>query len=168
MSRVRGSSRAPCNALRRGRLGQSGLWRSAVGAGLVGCEAADYLSEQGCRVILVEVLPVIASDGDADTQAYYYMKFAANDVTIYTETQIIRLEKGAALLEKDGRQIEIPIASVVLAVGAEADDSLYEELSATGIACVKIGDCLSPRRILDAIHEGFQAGCGSTSSLSLY
>jgi len=130
-----------------------------VGGGLVGCEAADYLSEQGCRVILVEILPAIASDGDADTQAYYDMKFSVNEVTIYTEAQIIRLDKGAVLVEKDGEKIELPVASVVLAVGAESDDSLYQELAAAGIACVKIGDCVTPRRILDAIHEGFQAGC---------
>jgi NADPH-dependent 2,4-dienoyl-CoA reductase/sulfur reductase-like enzyme len=130
-----------------------------VGGGLVGCEAADFLSEHGCRVSLVEILPAIASDGDADTQAFYDMKFTKYEVTVYTATRIKRINKHAAVLERDGEKITVPIESVVLAVGAEPVDSLYEELAAAGISCVKIGDCVTPRRILDAVHEGFQAGC---------
>lgn len=130
-----------------------------VGGGLVGCEAADHLSENGYRVLLVEVLPTLASDGDADTQAFFDMKFAKNDVAVYTATQIKRIYKRAAVLERDGEQITLAIESVVLAVGAEPVDSLFDELAAAGISCVKIGDCVTPRRILDAVHEGFQAGC---------
>jgi 2,4-dienoyl-CoA reductase-like NADH-dependent reductase (Old Yellow Enzyme family)/thioredoxin reductase len=130
-----------------------------VGGGLVGCEAADHLSENGYKVILVEILPTIASDGDSDTQAFYDMKFAGNEVTVYTATRIKRIDKRAAVLERDGQQITVPIESVVLAVGAEPVDSLFEELAAAGTSCVKIGDCATPRRILEAIHEGFQAGC---------
>jgi len=107
----------------------------------------------------VEILPGIASDGDADTQAFYDMKFAKNKVTAYTATRIERIDRHAAVLEKDGETITVPIESIVLAVGAESIDSLSEELAAAGISCVKIGDCVTPRRILDAVHEGFQAGC---------
>ena len=130
-----------------------------VGGGLVGCEAADYLSEHGHRVVLVEILPGIASDGDADTQAFYSMKFAKNKVTAYTATRIERIDRHTAVLERDGKTITVPIESIVLAVGAEPIDSLSEELAAAGISCVKIGDCVTPRRILDAVHEGYQAGC---------
>ncbi|MDF1592127.1 MAG: FAD-dependent oxidoreductase [Desulfobacterales bacterium] len=130
-----------------------------VGGGLVGCEAADYLSEHGHRIVLVEILPGIASDGDADTQAFYDMKFAKNKVAAYTATRIERIDRHAAVLERDGETITVPIESIVLAVGAEPIDSLSEELAAAGISCVKIGDCVTPRRILDAVHEGFQAGC---------
>ena len=130
-----------------------------VGGGLVGCEAADYLSEHGHRVIMVEILPAIASDGDADTQAFYDMKFTKNKVLVYTATRIERIDRHAAVLEKDGETITVPVESIVLAVGAEPIDNLSEELAAAGISCVKIGDCVTPRRILDAVHEGFQAGC---------
>ena len=130
-----------------------------VGGGLVGCEAADYLSEHGYQVILVELLPMLASDGDADTQAFYGLKFAQNDVAIHTATRIERIDNRTVVLQKDGRTTRLPVQSVVLAVGAKPVDALYEELVTAGLACVKIGDCVSPRRILDAVHEGFQAGC---------
>ena len=130
-----------------------------VGGGLVGCEAADYVSEHGLNVIIVEVLPTLASDGDGDTQAYYDMKFSKNEVAVYTSTRIDRIENSAVVMEKDGETITLPIQSVVLAVGAKPVDKLYDELAAAGFSCVKIGDCMSPRRILDAVNEGFQAGC---------
>jgi len=42
-----------------------------LGAGLVGCETADFLSERGKKVIVVEILSEIAIDSDADTKTYF-------------------------------------------------------------------------------------------------
>ena len=39
-----------------------------------------------------------------------------------------------------------------------SDDTLLEELEKTNISIVPVGDCVSPRKIYDAIHEGFLAG----------
>ncbi len=46
-----------------------------VGAGLVGCETADFLSEAGEKVTVVELLPEIAGDADKDTKAYFDIRF---------------------------------------------------------------------------------------------
>jgi hypothetical protein len=45
---------------------------------------------------------------------------------------------------------------VVTAWYGEADDLLFRELSATGVECHAIGDCLAPRRAIDAIWDGFR------------
>ena len=87
------------------------------------------------------------------------MKFARNDVTVYTASRLKRIDNRRAVLEKDDRPISFAVESVVLAVGAEPVDQLFEDLSAAGIASLKIGDCAAPRRILEAVHEGFQVGC---------
>jgi 2,4-dienoyl-CoA reductase-like NADH-dependent reductase (Old Yellow Enzyme family)/thioredoxin reductase len=129
-----------------------------LGAGLVGCEAADYLSEQGKNVFLVEILPEIANGADADTKAYFSMKFERNGVPVYTGAQLKRVEGESAVIQRGEKEIRVPFRTLVFALGVKPKDSLYEDLVSAGLSPIKIGDCLNSRRILDAVFEGFQAG----------
>jgi 2,4-dienoyl-CoA reductase (NADPH2) len=47
--------------------------------------------------------------------------------------------------------------SVVIALGAESDTTLADELSEAGIEFTLIGDARKPNSILEAVHEGFLA-----------
>ena len=129
-----------------------------LGAGLVGCETADYLSERGMKVILVEILPEIATGADADTKAYFDMRFKKNEVEVYTNTELQRVEGETAIMRRGNEEIGVPVGTLVFAVGVEPNDGLYDELVSSGIPVVKAGDCGKPRGILEAVQEGFQAG----------
>jgi 2,4-dienoyl-CoA reductase-like NADH-dependent reductase (Old Yellow Enzyme family)/thioredoxin reductase len=129
-----------------------------LGAGLVGCEAADQLSEAGKKVILVEVLPEIASGGDADTKAYFNSKFKKNGVEVFTGSNLDRVENNIAILQRGKEEIQVQVGTVVCAVGADPNDELSHELLSAGFSLIKIGDCDQPRTILEAIQEGFEVG----------
>ena len=129
-----------------------------VGGGLVGCEVADYLAECGNKVILVEVLPQLAMDGDGDTQAYFMMRFEKNGVQTYTKAKIEEIEESTAAITCCDQEIHIPFDNVVMAVGSTPDERLYKELASDNYELIKVGDCMKPRRILDAVYEGFKAG----------
>jgi 2,4-dienoyl-CoA reductase (NADPH2) len=49
-------------------------------------------------------------------------------------------------------------ALIVTAMGARSDNSLEEALKQLTIPHMVVGDAKSPRRILEAIHEGHKAG----------
>jgi 2,4-dienoyl-CoA reductase-like NADH-dependent reductase (Old Yellow Enzyme family)/thioredoxin reductase len=129
-----------------------------LGAGLVGCEAADLLSETGKKVILVEVLPEIATGGDSDTKAYFSLKFKKNEVEVLTGSNLDRVEDHIAVLQRGKEEIRVHVGTVVCAVGADPNGELYDELLSAGLSVIKIGDCVQPRTLLEAIQEGFQAG----------
>ena len=129
-----------------------------LGAGLVGCEAADLLSEAGEKVIVAEILPEIGTGGDADTKAYFNLKFKKNGVEIFTGSNLDRVEGNIAVLQRGKEEIRLRVGTVVCAVGADPNDRLYDELVAAGFSVIKIGDCIQPRTILEAIQEGFRAG----------
>ena len=129
-----------------------------LGAGLVGCEAADLLSEAGKKVILIEVLPEIGTGGDADTKAYFNLKFKKNGVEVFTGSNLDRVEDNIAVLQRGKEEIRVQVGTVVCAVGADPNGELYDELLSAGLSVSKIGDCIQPRTILEAIQEGFQAG----------
>ena len=129
-----------------------------VGAGLVGCETADLLSDRGEKVMLVEILPEIACDADKDTKAYFDIRFQNKGVTIHTGATLTRMEDRLAIIHIGLEDIPIETGTVVFSVGAKSDDLLYEQLTSAGIEVIKAGDCVKPRRILDSVEEGFQAG----------
>jgi 2,4-dienoyl-CoA reductase-like NADH-dependent reductase (Old Yellow Enzyme family)/thioredoxin reductase len=129
-----------------------------VGAGLVGCETADLLSDRGERVTLVEILPEIACDADKDTKAYFDIRFQNKGVKVYTGAILTGMEDRQASIHRGLEDIRIEAGTVVFSVGAKPDDLLYEGLKSTGIDVIKAGDCVKPRRILDSVEEGFLAG----------
>ncbi len=129
-----------------------------VGAGLVGCETADLLSDKGEKVTLVEILPEIACDADKDTKAYFDIRFQNKGVKIYTGASLVRIEDRRAIIRQGLEEILIDAGTVVFSVGAKPDDLLYEQLSSQGIEAIKVGDCVKPRRILDSVADGFEAG----------
>jgi pyruvate/2-oxoglutarate dehydrogenase complex dihydrolipoamide dehydrogenase (E3) component len=129
-----------------------------VGAGLVGCETADYLSDRGEKVSVVEVLPEIASDADKDTKAYYDIRFQKKGVEVYTAANLVRMEDRYAIIRLGDKEIRSETETVVFAIGASSVDSPYGQSIPSDIQVIKAGDCVKPRRILDAVTEGFLAG----------
>lgn len=129
-----------------------------VGAGLVGCETADFLSDRGEKVVLVEILPEIACDADKDTKAYFDIRFQTKGVAVHTGAGLVRMEGETAIIRRGDEEIRIEAKTVVFSVGSKPEDSLADQLTAAGIEVVKAGDCVKPRRILDSVREGFLAG----------
>jgi 2,4-dienoyl-CoA reductase-like NADH-dependent reductase (Old Yellow Enzyme family)/thioredoxin reductase len=129
-----------------------------LGAGLVGCEMADFLSGQGKKAVLVEILPEIATGADADTKAYFGMRFKQNGVEVHAGTDLLRVEEKTAILKQGEHEKRVKVGTLIFAVGAESRDQLCEELISSGYSIKKVGDCVQPRSILEAVQEGFQAG----------
>jgi pyruvate/2-oxoglutarate dehydrogenase complex dihydrolipoamide dehydrogenase (E3) component len=129
-----------------------------LGAGLVGCETADLLSEAKKKVLLAEILPEIVTGGDADTKAYFNLKFKKNGVQVLTSSELKSVAGEIAVLQSGAEELRVRVGTVVYAVGAEPNEELYDELVSSGLKVIKIGDCVQPRTILEAVQEGFQAG----------
>jgi len=67
-------------------------------------------------------------------------------------------EKGVILTSKDGTEQTIEADTVVLAVGAKPNIELFESLKEKVPEILLVGDCVEPRRIIDAISDGFRIG----------
>lgn len=139
-----------------------------VGGGLVGCEVADYLSQRGSKVTLVEMLPKIAGDACNEERTFFELKFEKYGVDVLTSTKVIGLEgKRATLATPDGTRSS-DFDSVVFAVGSCASRRLGTldlkefpkmlELNGRAVRFLYGGDCVSARKIQDAFREGYQMG----------
>jgi 2,4-dienoyl-CoA reductase-like NADH-dependent reductase (Old Yellow Enzyme family)/thioredoxin reductase len=126
-----------------------------VGAGGIGAETADYLSEMGKEVTLIEMLEEIASDLVTHLKYYLSQRLAEKGVTILTSTKVKELGKHYALVENSSgtRKIE-GFDTIVLALGSKSDDRIAKDLEGKVPALYVIGDASEPREALEAVYEG--------------
>jgi 2-enoate reductase len=126
-----------------------------AGGGAMGCEIAAYLAAQGKKVILVEMLSDLAIDLENRSRAALLQMLKKNGVEILTDRRVLGIETGYVLLT-DGEQNkgEVAVDSVILALGLKPNRTLLQPLKENFKECYAIGDCLEPRRIYQAVHEG--------------
>ncbi|MCE5264371.1 MAG: FAD-dependent oxidoreductase [Deltaproteobacteria bacterium] len=129
-----------------------------LGAGYVGMETADFLAARGVEVTLVEMLP--ASPVGKHTAHGYWLhkRIKAAGGRIILGATVTRIEPDAVFYCQGEEEKRLPAALVVTAMGAKPANDLAGIFEKLGIPCRMVGDAKSPRRLLEAIHEGDRAG----------
>jgi pyruvate/2-oxoglutarate dehydrogenase complex dihydrolipoamide dehydrogenase (E3) component len=126
-----------------------------VGGGGVGAETADYLSEVGKEVTLVEMLEEIASDLVVHLKHYLTLRLKEKGITILTSTKVKELGKGYAVVEDTSGVRKIDgFDVIVLAVGSTPNDRIAKGLEGKVPELYVIGDASQPREALEAVYEG--------------
>lgn len=129
-----------------------------IGGGMVGCETAEFLSAMGKRVRIVEMLDSIAIDVDFRSRMFLLERLQKLGVEVFTKTKLEGISDEGIVVSKDcGREV-LKCDTVVLAVGAKPERELIDALKERVEEVYSIGDCVSPRKILEAIEEGFMIG----------
>jgi 2,4-dienoyl-CoA reductase-like NADH-dependent reductase (Old Yellow Enzyme family)/thioredoxin reductase len=129
-----------------------------IGGGLVGLETAAFLGAQGRRVRLVERLDQVGGGLDALPRAMLLKRLREDGVEIHTHTEVLSLTSEWAKARKEGKEIQLPFETLVLAVGVRPDRDLAQALEGSGLEAHLIGDAVEPRGVGEAIREGFEAG----------
>ncbi|QXZ08493.1 FAD-dependent oxidoreductase [Comamonas sp. Y33R10-2] len=130
-----------------------------IGAGLVGLELAEFLIERGREVTVLDPgthpgseLPIVRR-----WRVYDAVKAHGKLLMQSTVTQIERKE--VVWTDKKGEENRTAADSVVIAMGAEPDSTVADQLqSITPILVRRIGDCNDLGYIEGAMHSGHAAG----------
>jgi thioredoxin reductase len=81
-----------------------------------------------------------------------------HQVRILTKTKAEEItDTGVLVISRRGNKETIPADTVVMAVGFKSNQDLIEKLKGKVPELYAVGDCLKPRRILEAMQEGFEA-----------
>jgi 2,4-dienoyl-CoA reductase-like NADH-dependent reductase (Old Yellow Enzyme family)/thioredoxin reductase len=130
-----------------------------IGGGPTGCELALHLSENGCPVTIVEMLPKIGERLETMTRKLLIKKLKENHVHIMTESKLSRIEdNGVVVVGKDGGEMFLDAERVVICIGNQPDNRLYNQIKSLGYEIHQIGDCLEPRSAKAAIYESAVLG----------
>ncbi len=136
-----------------------------IGGGLTGCDIAVFLSEQGKKVTIIEMLDEIARGLIGPPRTILLEQLSEHKTRILTGVYVEEITENSVLIhDKCGAKNEIKGDNIVIATGLMSNTKLFNELNEIPDLeqVYAVGDCVAPRFIYDAIHEGYLAAYGIT------
>lgn len=156
-----------------------------VGGGAVGCETAITIAEVGTvsadtlkflveneaedletirrllnrgtrQVVIVEQFKGMGRDIGISTRWVVMKNIRRLGIKLMDETKVKAVTTDGLLLERDGAESLLPADTVVLAVGARSENTLAKQLKDKVSELYLVGDAVTPRKITEAIREGFE------------
>jgi len=130
-----------------------------AGGAAMGCEIAAHLASLGKKVVVVEMMGGLALDLENRSRAALLHLLKERGVSTLLNWRLERIEEGRVLLsDRNRNRKEVGTDSVILALGLKPNQDLLEPLRKSFPEVQVIGDCLEPRKIYQAVHEGAFAG----------
>jgi NADPH-dependent 2,4-dienoyl-CoA reductase/sulfur reductase-like enzyme len=127
-----------------------------AGAGFIGCETGLYLAQQGKRVTVIDVLSMQEIAADGFNKPGLMQLMYDNGVQFKIEVRLESVNKnGVTVIDKKCNRFEIPADTVVISLGCRSCTQTVEALEELAPMVYVIGDCVSPRNLKHAIHDGF-------------
>jgi 2-enoate reductase len=141
---------------------ESGETVIVIGGGLVGCETALWLAQNGKKVTIVEMLPDLLL---SNPPIPHMNRIMLLDLLPFYKVEVLKgtklqevTDKGAVVSGNGSGKKLIEADNVVLASGLESDNALYKELTGKVARLYAIGDCREPRNIMGAVWDAYELG----------
>ena len=158
-----------------------------IGGGAVGCETALYLARKGTidaetmhflalngaeswdklmqlatrgtkEVTVVEMQKSLGADIGMSTRWTILQELHRFGVKSVTKATAVKLDGQGVLIKRGDQEELLPADTIVLAAGSRSDSELCEQIKEKVKEVYLIGDAVSPRKALDAVHQGYLAG----------
>jgi dihydrolipoamide dehydrogenase len=102
-----------------------------LGGGIIGCEFASIFNRFGTEVTIIEMLPTLIPQEDADAAKELAKQFGKRGITLHLEKQATKVEdSGSALTVHfgDGETVEADLMLVAVGRGPTVEDLGLEEI----------------------------------------
>jgi pyruvate/2-oxoglutarate dehydrogenase complex dihydrolipoamide dehydrogenase (E3) component len=123
---------------------------------------AEYLANRGKKVEIVTRLLFVGMDIAASGLLYpIYQNLLSKGVKFTPHTMVIQISGNTVtgLNVYTYGQVNIEgVDTVILATNDLAEDLLYRSLKGQVKELYRVGDCVAPRKVMNAIHEGYNLG----------
>ncbi len=130
-----------------------------IGGELVGCETALYLLDRGKQVTIMRRGPRLATRVNRSLREPMMERLRVKGATIFTGVEYEEVTgEGVAIKDSEGNRRLVEADTVVVATGASPNDELARSLKGRVPRLMRVGDCVTPRGIREAVEEGYRAG----------
>ncbi len=126
----------------------------------IGVQTAEWLAAKGNNVTIIEEGDRIGRDINIFNVLCHRPMLADLKIKQVVEARVESITDKGIVITKGGKSEEIEAESIVVVPKMESNKELLEKVeSMTEIMSVQsVGDCVAPRKLFNAIHEGFKAG----------
>lgn len=130
-----------------------------IGGGLVGCETAAYMKETAEEVTIVEMLKdiLLLTDHSLNNDQALRDMVAERKINVVADAKVTEITPDHITYLKDGVAVDLAADTVIIAAGYHANNALEGPLEDAVPDLTVIGDAQAPRKIIDAVHEGYHA-----------
>jgi len=118
-----------------------------LGARFNAIEVAIMLAEQGKQVSIVSRGKLGGKKGPQNTFVFKTLirRLLELGIPLYLNTPVLEIAQGSVVIDWQGEIVFLPAETVVLAVGAQSENRLEQELKGLVPEVYSIGDCEKPR-----------------------
>jgi len=129
-----------------------------VGGGMVGCETAEFLAQRAKKVVILEMLGRMGNDIGPTTRWVVLRRLKEASIRTETKAEVMEINEKGVRVRRNGNLEFFEGDTVILAVGMKANNEIKRRLEGKVKQLEVIGDCVKPRRIKEAVEEGFEVG----------
>jgi thioredoxin reductase len=128
---------------------------AVVGGGQCGCEVTEFLANKGKSVMLFEKESELALDMEPIARKILLKRLTRSGIKIRLRARVKQFLDGEVTLVDENENDKTKYDSIVACTGWIPNDDLFRQIrSQFSIPVLRVGDCVSPRNIYHAIHEG--------------
>jgi 2-enoate reductase len=128
-----------------------------IGGGLVGCEVAVYLAQQGKKVAIVEIMDKVARDMWRGNRLHIIELLEKHNVRILTSTRPLEIKEDSVVVNNEKDKTEkLRVDTVAIATGLVPNNELHDVLADAASEVYSIGDCDKAGKVINAIWAGFR------------
>jgi len=128
-----------------------------IGGGIVGCETALLLSENGCSVSVIEMLDDFAVGLESANKLDMIAEFKEKGIKVLTGCCVTKIERDCVHYNHE-EAVAAEAEVIILALGQEScGGELADQLEAVGIKTVTVGDARKPAKFINATSEAYYA-----------
>ena len=132
-----------------------------MGAGLAGGELADFLMEKGKKVTIVTEQESMA-DGLGTMpilKEHLLEKLSASGCTMLSGAKYEKIKKeGLVITTKEGQSRTLEADKIIYVAAVKQNTEPFASFEKKIGEVDMAGDCVEPRGIMEAIHDGYRIG----------
>ncbi len=127
-----------------------------IGGGLVGVETALFLAAAGKKVTVVEMTSVVGRGANRLHAEALRLEIEKQGVQVLADTACLSIEEnGVIVKQKDQPEKILSANTVVYCVGLRSNLDVYQELYDCAPEVYRVGDCIKPGTVREAILTGY-------------
>jgi 2,4-dienoyl-CoA reductase (NADPH2) len=122
---------------------------------------AEAITERGWQLTIVSPTMSLPNNIPGESVSGLLARLGSRGTRYRILTVLTDVAAGCAELTDvtSGDSESVPADLIVLQTGRAVAASPAASFREAGIECIEIGDCVAPRRMSNAVHEGYAAGC---------
>lgn len=132
-----------------------------IGGGSCGAETAEFLADQGKKVIICEMLGDVITDLEPSTRKLMLVRLSEKGIRILVNCEAKEIRPEGVMVQRNGKEEVIGADTIVFSIGLKPNREVMDLWPIKGLQNIEryeIGDCVKPRKALEAISEGAEIG----------